>query len=82
METKLTLKLDEAVIDIAKKYAQKRKKSISKIVEDYFKGLGPGEKDDEEGINPIVKELSGIISEKDLANWDSDYSKYLENKYA
>ena len=81
METKLTLKLDEAIINQAKKYALKRKKSISRLVEDYFRGLGNDEISDETVINPIVRELSGIIDMKDIKGWESDYSNYLEKKY-
>ncbi len=81
METKLTLKLDESIIDLAKTYAHKRKKSLSRLVEDYFRGLGMNEEKDEADINPIVKELSGIISEKDLQGWELGYGNYLEQKY-
>jgi hypothetical protein len=81
METKLTLKLDQSIIEKAKKYAVSRKKSLSRIVEDYFKGLGFQDNNDEIEINPIVKELSGIISENDIANWKNEYTNYLEQKY-
>jgi len=81
METKLTLKLDKAIINQAKKYAIKRQKSLSRLVEDYFRGLGNDEISDETTINPIVRELSGIIDEKDTKGWESDYSSYLEQKY-
>jgi len=84
METKLTLKLDQSIIEKAKKYAVSRKKSLSRIVEDYFKGLGFQERNDkneEIEIHPIVKELSGIISEKDISNWKNEYTNYLEQKY-
>jgi|WetSurSiteA1Bulk_404760.scaffolds.fasta_scaffold1006098_1 hypothetical protein len=36
MEVKLTLKLSKSVIEKAKQYAKKRKRSFSKLVEDYF----------------------------------------------
>ena len=81
METKLTLKLDESIIDLAKKYAYKRQKSLSKLVEDYFRGLGNEEVSDNFAINPIVKELSGIINENDIKIWESDYGSFLEQKY-
>ncbi len=81
MDTKLTLKLDQSIIEKAKKYAISRKKSLSRIVEDYFKGLGFQDNNDEIEINPIVKELSGIISESDFANWKNEYTNYLEQKY-
>jgi len=45
METKLTLKLDKAVIQSVKKYAQNNNKSLSKLVESYFRNLvSEGEK--------------------------------------
>jgi hypothetical protein len=81
METKLTLKLDKSIINQAKKYAIKRQKSLSRLVEDYFRGLGNDEISDETTINPIVRELSGIIDEKDIKGWESDYTSYLEQKY-
>jgi len=39
METKLTLKLDKSIIQSAKKYAKNNDKSLSKLVEDYFRNL-------------------------------------------
>jgi hypothetical protein len=39
METKLTLKLDQLVIKSAKEYAENNNRSLSKLVEDYFKNL-------------------------------------------
>jgi hypothetical protein len=39
MVTKLTLTIDENVIVQAKKYAQKKNRSVSKIVEEYLKNV-------------------------------------------
>ena len=78
MDTKLTLKLDESTIRSAKEYAQNNKKSLSKLVEVYFKNLvsDDGKKT---RYSPLVEELSGVIAEKDLR--DLDYVGYLEEKY-
>ena len=61
----MTLKLDKTVINSVKIYAERNNRSLSKLVEDYFKKLimenGPKTK-----ISPLVEELSGVISEKDL----------------
>jgi len=69
METKLTLKLDRSVINSAKLYAEKNNRSLSRLVEDYFRKLlmenGPQKK-----LSPLVEELSGEISEKDLKDLD------------
>jgi len=79
METKLTLKLDKAVIQSVKKYAQNNNKSLSKLVESYFRNLvSEGEKM-KSIYSPLVEELSGVISEKDLKG--IDYLSYLEAKY-
>jgi hypothetical protein len=78
METKLTLKLDQKVISSAKKYAEHNNRSLSKLVEDYFKNL-LSENTSEEEYPPLVKKLSGIISENDLKKLskDDDRIKYI-----
>jgi hypothetical protein len=78
METKLTLKLDQAVIKSAKKYAENNNRSLSKLVEDFFKNLS-SENIREEEYPPLIKKLSGIISENDLKKLskDDDRVKYI-----
>jgi len=39
MDTKLTLKLNESVIELAKKYAKENNISISKMVENYLQAI-------------------------------------------
>ena len=83
METKLTLKLDQTVIKSAKKYAENENRSLSKLVEDYFKNL-LSENIREEEYPPLIKKLSGIISENDLKKLseDDDRVKYILGKKA
>ena len=78
METKLTLKMDKSVILIAKSYAEKNHRSLSRLVEDYFKKLGSDDPSYFE-LSPLVKELSGIIAPDDVDH--DNYLKYLEKKY-
>ncbi len=78
METKLTLKLDKAVIQSVKKYAKNNNKSLSKLVEQYFRKL-VSENEEKSKYSPLVEELSGVVSEKDLQG--IDYVGYLEAKY-
>ena len=77
METKLTLKLDKSIIQSAKKYAEDNDKSLSKLVEDYFRNLLTEDEPTKKN-SPLVEELSGVISEKELSN--IDYVDYLEKK--
>jgi hypothetical protein len=60
MATKLTLTLDNKIIEKAKVYAEKNKISLSKLVEFYFKSLSSTSKSKIENVPPITKELSGI----------------------
>ena len=65
METKLTLRLNQSVINSAKKYAANNNKSLSKVVEDFFKSLS-SENGTFYEYPPLIKKLSGVISEKEL----------------
>jgi hypothetical protein len=82
METKLTLRMDDAVIQAAKEYASKQHKSLSKLVEDYFENLTRIEHAPAE-YSPLVKELSGVIREEELqklAETDERARYILERK--
>jgi hypothetical protein len=71
METKLTLKLDQTVINSVKTYAEDNNRSLSKLVEDYFRNLVSENRQKEE-YPPLIKKLSGVISEKDLKKLSND----------
>lgn len=81
MITKLTLRLDNALIRQAKKTAQSKGVSLSRMVEDYFRSLTIQEK---QGIkaSPILSEISGILSdETGTKKPKEEYRKRLEEKY-
>jgi len=75
MDTKLTLKLDNSIIEQAKTYAKKKNTSLSKLIESYL-GLLVEPKDSQE-VTPLVKSLSGVV---DLPK-NFNYKKHLLNKY-
>lgn len=79
MDTKLTLKLDNAIIEQAKTYAKKKNTSLSKLIESYL-GLLVEPKDTQE-ITPLVKSLSGIVNIPKNVDYKKDYKKHLLNKY-
>jgi hypothetical protein len=70
MNTKLTIKLDNDVITRAKRYAQRRRTSLSKMIESYL------------DITPLVKSLSGIISLPEDYDYKKDRTEYLIKKYS
>ena len=80
MDTKLTLKLNEDIIEKAKEFAKARKTSLSALIENYLQKLTSDKKSKKE-ITPLVKSLSGIIHlPKDYGD-KKDYTDYLSDKY-
>ncbi|WP_300977640.1 DUF6364 family protein, partial [Flavobacterium sp.] len=61
MDTKLTLKLDQEIIEKAKQYASEKKISLSRIVENYLNSLTSDKENNDIQISPFVKSLSSGI---------------------
>jgi hypothetical protein len=80
MDTKLTLKLSEDVIEKAKEYAKSKKTSLSVLIENYLQKL-TNEKESKKTITPLVKSLSGVIKLPKNYNDKKDYTDYLTTKY-
>jgi len=79
MNTKLTLRMDERLIESAKEYAAKTGKSVSKIVADYFASLQTANMENENQLGPTVRSLKGVLKGSGLDV--TDYRKHLEKKY-
>ena len=79
MQTKLTLRLEDELIQRAKAFAKKREKSLSQIVADYFQLLAKAEVKNETAISPTVQSLKGILKDTNIS--EQDYKDYLENKH-
>ena len=80
MRTKLTLRLDEELIDRAKQYAQTRGKSLSQIVEDHFQGLTRSDRGQEQPSEaPITHSLRGLL--KGEVTEEEEYRRHLAEKY-
>jgi len=75
MTTKLTLTLENKIIETAKIYAKKNEISLSKLVEFYLKSLSANVENQIENLPPITKELSGIAK---IETTESD-KKLLED---
>ncbi|MDZ4810152.1 MAG: DUF6364 family protein [Bacteroidota bacterium] len=80
MNSKLTLSISKAVTEKAKKYARKRKTSLSKLVENQLAKLTAEDTEDE--ISPLVKSLSGVISPKAAGDYKKGYAIFLKKKYS
>ena len=73
MNTKLTLTIEQSIIQDAKKYASNKGRSLSDIIENYLKVITKNDQLEEEGLTPIVKSLKGSFK----APADFDYKKEL-----
>lgn len=80
MDTKLTIKLDTAVIEQAKSYAKSKNTSLSKLIESYLNVLVKPSANDE--VTPLVKSLSGVIELPKDSDYKSDYKKHVLKKYS
>ena len=91
MAKKLTLNIDENIIEEAKKYARKKQKSLSRIVQDYLKFIiklnnkedSISGKNTETELSPTVKKLLGSvkIDKEKLEKITDEKFKYLKEKY-
>jgi len=79
MQTKLTLRLEDQLIEQAKSYAAQAGKSVSQIVAEYFKLLTTQKVKTNVPSTPITQSLRGLLRESKLD--ENDYRAYLEEKH-
>ncbi|MFA9189225.1 DUF6364 family protein [Flavobacterium magnesitis] len=80
MNTKLTLNIDQNIIEEAKSYAKNNSVSLSKLIENYL--LSITTKDSKKTkISPLVESLTGVISLEDT-DYKKEYADYLSKKYS
>lgn len=82
MDKKLTLSLNQKIIEKAKVYAQSNRTSLSKLIENYLNSLTSSSinKDDIEST-PLVDSLCGIIELPENFDFKNERAKYLLEKY-
>jgi len=80
MNTKLTLSIDNEVIQKAKNYAKKSGRSLSDLIENYLKRITSSEKHDL-SISPKVNNLMGSIKVNDDFDYKNELSDALQEKY-
>ncbi len=80
MTTKLTLTIEDSIIDAAKKYAKKKGKSLSALVENYLKSISVKENKSTD-ISPKVLKLMGAVKLPKNFDYKKELQKALEEKY-
>jgi hypothetical protein len=79
MNTKLTLRLDNRLIDRAKRYSDRSGKSVSRLVADYFALIEADEPIPGTELTPRVRAMIGSL--KGASVTEEDYRRHLEEKY-
>lgn len=79
MQTKLTLRLEEQLIEQAKAYAGRTGKSLSQVVADYFRLLTTEKKAPQTTATPVTQSLRGLLREAKID--EADYKRHLERKH-
>ena len=80
MNTKLTLNIDDNVIEEAKSYAKNNSISLSKLIENYLLSL-TNKKSKTTKVSPLVESLTGVVS-LESGDYNKEYSDYLSKKYS
>lgn len=82
MNTKLTLTIEQSVIEKAKRYAKERERSLSDIIENYLKIItNESAVDDEIETTPIVRSLRGSFNAPESFDYKKELTKGLSEKY-
>jgi len=81
MDKKLTLSLDQHIVEKAKHFAKYNNTSLSKMIEAYFNSLTNVKDENNIPVTPLVKSLTGIIKLPADFDYPSERTKHLMKKY-
>jgi len=83
MNSKLTLSIEEQVIQQAKEYAKKQGRSLSNIVEEYLKSIAKVKiAKQETKFHPLVEELCGSVKIPDNKSYEDFIGDAVIEKYS
>jgi hypothetical protein len=78
MNTKLTLRMDETIVQKAKIEAKRRGKSVSRMVAEFIESIGL-QQTSEKDLPPTTASLVGILKGREIS--EEDYKTHLREKY-
>ena len=82
MNTKLTLTIEQEIIERAKKYAKGKNRSLSDIIENYLKIITKEERKHKiTPLSPIVKSLKGYFKMPKNMDYKTELGNRLDEKY-
>ena len=82
MNTKLTLTIEQSVIEKAKRYARNRERSLSDLIENYLKALtNEDDPKTENELSPTLKSLKGSFKMPKDFDYKKELTDRLSEKY-
>ena len=82
MDKKLTLSLDQKIIERAKNYAKANGTSLSKMIESYFQSITNYYSDENDiKITPLVQSLCGVGQLPEDFDYKKSRIEYLQDKH-
>ncbi len=81
MNTKLTLTIEQKIIERAKKYAKDKNRSLSDIIENYLKMLTDKKPEKQRNLSPVVESLKGSFKLPKDFDYKKELQDRLEKKY-
>lgn len=81
MDTKLTLTIEQTVIEKAKKYAKERERSLSDLIENYLKALTNEKQISDIDLSPTLKNLRGSFKSPKDFDYKRELTDRLSEKY-
>lgn len=76
MSKKLTLRVPEELIDVAKQMARERNTSVSRMVSTFFRALQNRSWRSKE-LTPVLRRVTGVMDDIE----HEEYHRHLEEKY-
>ena len=81
MNTKLTLTIEQSVIEKAKKYAKEKERSLSDLIENYLKAITKEKKTEIVRDTPIIQSLKGSFHMSGDFDYKKELTENLSKKY-
>ncbi len=82
MNTKLTLTIEQSLIEKAKQYARKRERGLSDLIEHYLKALTTEETSSETELSATVQSLRGSFKLPKDFDYKKELTDRLSEKYS
>jgi len=81
MNRKLTISIEKSTIEMAKRYAKAKGKSLSEIIENYLSIVSASE-NKSKSISRISKLKGAVKFEEEPVDYKNELSSALKNKYS